>query len=57
MFGAGIYFAWNASKSDRYVFNKIDICDEHGTRNCEDCTRQVLCCEVTLGYIFKIINT
>ena len=51
MFGAGIYFAENSSKSNQYVhgLGGASGCVEHKQRNCAECTRQLLLCRVSLG--------
>jgi len=58
MFGAGIYFAEDSSKSNQYVYgiNGGSGCPLHKDRSCYICHRQLLFCRVTLG-ITKIIFT
>lgn len=54
MFGAGIYFAENSSKSNQYVYgiNGGTGCTLHKDRSCYICDRQMLFCKVTLGKPF-----
>lgn len=54
MFGAGIYFAENSSKSNQYVFGYCggNGCATHKNRSCYHCPRQMLMCRVTLGKAF-----
>lgn len=54
MFGAGIYFAENSSKSNQYVYgiNGGTGCTLHKHRSCYICERQMLFCRVTLGMKF-----
>ncbi|XP_077966089.1 poly [ADP-ribose] polymerase tankyrase-2-like [Styela clava] len=54
MFGAGIYFAENSSKSNQYVYgiNGGTGCTLHKDRSCYICDRQMLFCRVTLGKSF-----
>ncbi|OQR76068.1 tankyrase-1-like [Tropilaelaps mercedesae] len=54
MFGAGIYFAENSSKSNQYVFGYCggSGCAAHKNRSCYHCPRQMLMCRVTLGKAF-----
>ncbi|KAK7463981.1 hypothetical protein BaRGS_00038021 [Batillaria attramentaria] len=54
MFGAGIYFAENSSKSNQYVYGigGGTGCPIHKDRSCYICTRQLLLCRVTLGKSF-----
>ena len=51
MFGAGIYFAENSSKSNQYVYgiNGGTGCPMHKDRSCYICPRQMIFCRVTLG--------
>ncbi len=52
MFGAGIYFAENSSKSNQYIYGlggNATGCSEHKMKQCERCVRQLLLCRVTLG--------
>ncbi|XP_033757082.1 poly [ADP-ribose] polymerase tankyrase-1-like [Pecten maximus] len=54
MFGAGIYFAENSSKSNQYVYGigGGTGCPLHKDRSCYICHRQLLLCRVTLGKSF-----
>ncbi|CAL4070999.1 unnamed protein product, partial [Meganyctiphanes norvegica] len=54
MFGAGIYFAENSSKSNQYVYGigGGTGCPVHKDRSCYSCYRQLLLCRVTLGKSF-----
>uniref|UniRef100_H2ZNF9 Poly [ADP-ribose] polymerase n=1 Tax=Ciona savignyi TaxID=51511 RepID=H2ZNF9_CIOSA len=54
MFGAGIYFAENSSKSNQYVYgiNGGTGCPMHKDRSCYICHRQMIFCRVTLGKSF-----
>ncbi|XP_037282479.2 tankyrase isoform X1 [Rhipicephalus microplus] len=54
MFGAGIYFAENSSKSNQYVYGTCGGtgCPLHKDRSCYICHRQMLLCRVTLGKSF-----
>ncbi|XP_060795532.1 poly [ADP-ribose] polymerase tankyrase-2-like isoform X3 [Neoarius graeffei] len=54
MFGAGIYFAENSSKSNQYVYGigGGTGCPVHKDRSCYMCQRQLLFCRVTLGKSF-----
>jgi tankyrase len=54
MFGAGIYFAENSSKSNQYVYGigGGTGCPDHRDRSCYVCHRQLLLCRVTLGKPF-----
>lgn len=54
MFGAGIYFAENSSKSNQYVYGigGGTGCPVHKDRSCYICHRQMLLCRVTLGKSF-----
>uniref|UniRef100_A0A8C9S0K3 Poly [ADP-ribose] polymerase n=1 Tax=Scleropages formosus TaxID=113540 RepID=A0A8C9S0K3_SCLFO len=54
MFGAGIYFAENSSKSNQYVYGigGGTGCPTHKDRSCYTCHRQMLFCRVTLGKSF-----
>uniref|UniRef100_A0A673JLA6 Poly [ADP-ribose] polymerase n=1 Tax=Sinocyclocheilus rhinocerous TaxID=307959 RepID=A0A673JLA6_9TELE len=54
MFGAGIYFAENSSKSNQYVYGigGGTGCPTHKDRSCYICHRQLLFCRVTLGKSF-----
>ena len=58
MFGAGVYFAENSSKSNQYVFGigGGDGCTEHKDKSCYICERQVLFCRVTLGKPYVITS-
>ncbi|KAG8193909.1 hypothetical protein JTE90_011464 [Oedothorax gibbosus] len=54
MFGAGIYFAENSSKSNQYVYGigGGTGCPLHKDRSCYICQRQLVFCRVTLGKSF-----
>ncbi|MGH0119707.1 UNVERIFIED_CONTAM: hypothetical protein FKN15_058660 [Acipenser sinensis] len=54
MFGAGIYFAENSSKSNQYVYGigGGTGCPVHKDRSCYICQRHLLFCRVTLGKSF-----
>lgn len=53
MFGAGIYFAENSSKSNQYVYGMGGIgCPKHKDKSCYKCKRQLLLCRVALGKSF-----
>uniref|UniRef100_A0A7N8XED9 Poly [ADP-ribose] polymerase n=1 Tax=Mastacembelus armatus TaxID=205130 RepID=A0A7N8XED9_9TELE len=54
MFGAGIYFAENSSKSNQYVYGigGGTGCPLHKDRSCYVCHRHLLFCRVTLGKSF-----
>ncbi|XP_078310376.1 poly [ADP-ribose] polymerase tankyrase-1-like [Crassostrea virginica] len=54
MFGAGIYFAENSSKSNQYVYGigGGTGCPAHKDRSCYICHRQLILCRVTLGKSF-----
>uniref|UniRef100_A0A6Q2YPA2 Poly [ADP-ribose] polymerase n=1 Tax=Esox lucius TaxID=8010 RepID=A0A6Q2YPA2_ESOLU len=54
MFGAGIYFAENSSKSNQYVYGigGGTGCPLHKDRSCYVCQRHLLYCRVTLGKSF-----
>ena len=58
MFGAGVYFAENSSKSNQYVFGigGGDGCSEHKDKSCYVCERQILFCRVTLGKPYVITS-
>ena len=58
MFGAGVYFAENSSKSNQYVFGigGGDGCTEHRDKSCYICNRQLLFCRVTLGKPYVITS-
>ena len=51
MFGAGIYFAENSSKSNQYVWGigGGTGCPIHKDKSCYTCKRQLILCRVTLG--------
>uniref|UniRef100_A0A8C8RX13 Poly [ADP-ribose] polymerase n=1 Tax=Pelusios castaneus TaxID=367368 RepID=A0A8C8RX13_9SAUR len=59
MFGAGIYFAENSSKSNQYVYGigGGTGCPTHKDRSCYVCHRQMLFCRVTLGKSFLQFST
>ena len=54
MFGAGIYFAENSSKSNQYVYGICggSGCPMHKDRSCYQCKRQMLLCRTALGKSF-----
>ncbi|XP_033632864.1 poly [ADP-ribose] polymerase tankyrase-1-like [Asterias rubens] len=54
MFGAGIYFAEDSSKSNQYVYGigGGTGCPAHKDRSCYICHRQIVFCRVTLGKAF-----
>lgn len=53
MFGAGIYFAENSSKSNQYAFGLgSNGCSVHHDRSCYICVRHMLFCRVALGKSF-----
>jgi tankyrase len=54
MFGAGIYFAENSSKSNQYVWGigGGTGCQKHRDKSCYQCPRQMILCRVTLGKSF-----
>ncbi|VDD80994.1 unnamed protein product [Mesocestoides corti] len=58
MFGAGIYFAENSSKSNQYVYGigGGSGCPSHKSRSCYVCPRQMLLCRVALGRSFIQFN-
>ncbi|XP_043569081.1 poly [ADP-ribose] polymerase tankyrase-2-like [Chiloscyllium plagiosum] len=58
MFGAGIYFAENSSKSNQYVYGigGGTGCPIHKDRSCYICHRQMVFCRVTLGKSFLQFN-
>lgn len=58
MFGAGIYFAENSSKSNQYVYGigGGTGCPSHQSRSCYVCPRQMLLCRVALGRSFIQFN-
>ncbi|CAH8665820.1 unnamed protein product [Dicrocoelium dendriticum] len=58
MFGAGIYFAENSSKSNQYVYGigGGSGCPTHKSRSCYLCPRQLLLCRVALGRSFIQFN-
>ncbi|KAH8853078.1 Tankyrase-1 [Schistosoma japonicum] len=58
MFGAGIYFAENSSKSNQYVYGIGGGagCPAHKSRSCYVCSRQLLLCRVALGRSFIQFN-
>ncbi|KAF8562003.1 hypothetical protein P879_10167 [Paragonimus westermani] len=58
MFGAGIYFAENSSKSNQYVYGigGGTGCQAHKSRSCYVCPRQLLLCRVALGRSFIQFN-
>lgn len=58
MFGAGIYFAENSSKSNQYVYGigGGTGCPMHKDKSCYQCHRQMLLCRVTLGKSYTQLN-
>lgn len=53
MFGAGIYFAENSSKSNQYVYGIGGSgCHAHQDKSCYICHRSLLMCRVALGKSF-----
>lgn len=58
MFGAGIYFAENSSKSNQYVYGILNGagCPTHKDKSCYVCKRQMLLCRVLLGKTFYQFN-
>nr|VZI37613.1 unnamed protein product [Spirometra erinaceieuropaei] len=58
MFGAGIYFAENSSKSNQYIYGigGGSGCPNHKSRSCYVCPRQMLLCRVALGRSFIQFN-
>ncbi|XP_065828038.1 poly [ADP-ribose] polymerase tankyrase-1-like [Oscarella lobularis] len=54
MFGAGLYFAENSSKSNQYVYGigGGTGCPEHRDKSCYVCHRQLILCRVALGKVF-----
>jgi len=54
MFGAGIYFAENSSKSNQYVYGigGGTGCPLHKDKSCYVCHRQLILCRVALGKSF-----
>ncbi|CAF3884191.1 unnamed protein product, partial [Adineta steineri] len=54
MFGAGIYFAENSSKSNQYIYGigGGNGCLVHKDKSCYICSRQMLLCRVCLGRSF-----
>eukprot|EP00050_Salpingoeca_kvevrii_P005977 m.286733 g.286733 ORF g.286733 m.286733 type:complete len:1330 (+) comp11636_c0_seq1:36-4025(+) len=52
MFGAGIYFAQDSSKSNQYVhgIGGGTGCKQHQNTSCYECERIMLVCRVTLGH-------
>ncbi|KAL3319329.1 hypothetical protein Ciccas_002011 [Cichlidogyrus casuarinus] len=59
MFGAGIYFAENSSKSNQYVYGigGGSGCHAHKNRSCYTCPRTMLLCRVALGHSFIQFNS
>ncbi|VVC35473.1 Hypothetical protein CINCED_3A004169 [Cinara cedri] len=59
MFGAGLYFAENSSKSNQYVYGigGGTGCPDHKDRSCYHCLRHLLMCRVTLGKSFVQYNS
>lgn len=52
MFGAGIYFAKNSSKSNQYVFGLGNGCRAHSLKSCHVCERKMIVAQVALGRSF-----
>jgi tankyrase len=57
MFGAGIYFAENSSKSNQYLYGLGGGCGclAHRNKRCCVCVRQLLLCRVCLGKSFCLM--
>ncbi|CAB3380281.1 Hypothetical predicted protein [Cloeon dipterum] len=53
MFGSGVYFAENSSKSNNYAFGNHQACSLHRNVNCSICVRKMLICTVALGRKFE----
>ncbi|XP_059470241.1 poly [ADP-ribose] polymerase tankyrase-like isoform X2 [Neocloeon triangulifer] len=53
MFGKGVYFAENSSKSNNYAYGNFSPCKDHTNRQCELCTL----CKVALGKVFETTST
>lgn len=55
MFGTGIYFAKNSSKSNQYAFGLGSGCQLHSDKSCYICERKIILAQVALGrsYISK----
>ncbi|XP_067936599.1 poly [ADP-ribose] polymerase tankyrase-1-like isoform X2 [Watersipora subatra] len=58
MFGAGIYFAENSSKSNQYVYGigGGTGCPAHRDKSCYQCHRHLILCRVTLGKSFLVFS-
>lgn len=58
MFGAGLYFAEDSSKSNQYVYGigGGDGCNDHHDKSCYICIRQIIFCRVTLGKPFYMTS-
>ncbi|KAF6040293.1 TNKS2 [Bugula neritina] len=58
MFGAGIYFAENSSKSNQYVYGigGGTGCPAHRDKSCYKCHRHLILCRVTLGKSFLVFS-
>lgn len=54
MFGPGLYFAQDSSKSNQYTFGLNGPCKEHKDKNCYLCERKLLYCQVALGNSKKV---
>lgn len=52
MFGAGIYFAEDSSKSNQYVY-RDGLCPKHQIIDCYTCWRYLILCRVMLGKTYK----
>lgn len=59
MFGAGIYFAENSSKSNQYIYGLGGGtgCAEHKNKYCTNCSRQLLLCRVCLGKSYFLLSS
>lgn len=52
MFGAGIYFAADSSKSNQYTFGFNQGCPKHKDKSCYICERKMIYAQVALGESF-----
>ncbi|XP_059470189.1 poly [ADP-ribose] polymerase tankyrase-2-like [Neocloeon triangulifer] len=57
MFGNGVYFAENSSKSNNYAFGNFKPCQPHNNRRCQICIRRVLICKVAVGRVYNTTDT